>query len=95
MSANKFTAPDATDDEWADVRMQDPDEGEWDVDVVVAGGRVEYVDLRIRPDHLAPFIDCLFDDVGPERANAILSQVADSTERDPDHESVDDDGGRS
>lgn len=77
MTDEVFTDPDEDADEWVDVRMTDPDEGEWDVDVVVVGGQVEYVDLRIRPELLAEFVDCLVDDVGDERARAILTDVAD------------------
>ena len=76
MTEDIFTDPDEPDDEWVDVRMTDPDEGEWDVDVVVVGGRVEYVDLQVRPDLLAGFVDCLVDDVSSERAAEILEDVA-------------------
>lgn len=65
------------DEEWVDVRMTDPDEGEWDVDVVVAGGQVKYVDLRVKPELLASFVECLVDDLGSRRAERILSAVAD------------------
>lgn len=71
-----FTDPDDTTDEWVDVRMTDPDAGEWDIDVVVAEGRVEFVDLRIRPALLAGFIDCLVDDVAATRAREILAETA-------------------
>ncbi len=76
MSQNAFTDPDESDGEWVDVRMTDPDEGEWDVDAVVVGGRVEYVDLHVRPDVVAGFVDCLLDDVGDDRAAEILRDVA-------------------
>ena len=62
---------------WVDVRMTSPEKSEWDVDLVVSGGQVEYVDLRVKPDHLAAFVDCLVDDVGADRAGRILSTVAD------------------
>ena len=76
MSQNAFTDPDESDDEWVDVRMTDPDEGEWNVDAVVVDGRVEYVDLHVRPDVVAGFVDCLLDDVGDDRAAEILADVA-------------------
>lgn len=44
MTDDVFTEPDDTTDGWVDVRMTDPDAGEWDIDVVVADGRVEFVD---------------------------------------------------
>lgn len=72
-----FTEPDTPADEWADIRMTNPEEGEWDVDFVVASGEVGYVDLRVRPDLLPSFISCLIDDVDDDRASAILSDVAD------------------
>ena len=72
-----FTDPDDASEEWVDVRMTDPDEGEWDVDVVVVDSQVEYVDLRVKPDHLAAFVECLVDDVDDDRAGEILADVAD------------------
>ena len=63
-------------DEWVDIRMTDPEAGEWEVDTVVVDGRVQYVDLRIRPELLDSFVDCLVDDVGDERAREILEAVA-------------------
>ncbi|MEF8840098.1 MAG: hypothetical protein V5A62_00535 [Haloarculaceae archaeon] len=77
MTDEVFTEPDDTTDGWVDVRMSEPDQGEWDIDAVVVGGRVEYVDLRIRPALLASFIECLVDDVGDERGAEILAEVAD------------------
>lgn len=79
-----FTDPESPSDEWADIRMTDPERKEWDVDFVVAGGRVGYVDLRVRPDHLAAFIGCLIDDVDNERAGAILADVAERNDVDLD-----------
>ncbi|WP_251341915.1 hypothetical protein [Haloplanus halophilus] len=76
MTDESFTDPDETHDEWIDVRMTDPEEGEWDVDAVVVGGRVAYVDLRIKPALLAAFVDCLVEDVSDDRAEAVLSAVA-------------------
>jgi len=71
-----FTETDESPDEWVDVRMTDPAAGEWDIDVVVAEGRVEFVDLRIKPTLLAGFIDCLVDDVAESRAREILADAA-------------------
>jgi hypothetical protein len=84
MTDEPFVEPGAPSEEWVDVRMTDPDEGEWDVDVVVAGGRVEYLDLRIRPELLASFVECLVDDVGDERAARVLARVAEDRDVDPD-----------
>jgi len=39
-----FTEPDDAHDAWIDVRMTDPEVGEWDIDAVVVDGQVEYVD---------------------------------------------------
>ena len=72
-----FTEPDDTHDDWVDVRMTDPDAGEWDIDAVVVDGRVEYVDLRIKPKHLSAFVECLVEDVGDDRAREILADAAD------------------
>lgn len=72
--------PDGSDDlneEWVDVRMTEPEEGEWNIDAVVVGGRVEYVDLQIRPDLLGGFVKCLLDDVSAAEARSILADVAD------------------
>jgi hypothetical protein len=77
MSDTAFTTPDESAADWTDVRMTDPDAGEWDVDVIVTGGQVAYVDLRVRPDLLAGFVGCLLDDVNDERAGEILRTVAD------------------
>ena len=76
MTEDVFTEPTESTEDWTDVRMTEPEAGEWDVDVVVVGGRVEFVDLRIHPDLLAGFVDCLLDDVGEERGRAILQRVA-------------------
>ncbi|MFC6863445.1 hypothetical protein ACFQGE_08225 [Halomicroarcula sp. GCM10025817] len=76
MDEDVFTAPEDPADDWVDVRMTDPDAGEWDLDLVVADGTVEFVDLRIKPSLLAGFIDCLVDDVADERASEILARAA-------------------
>jgi len=76
MADEPFTEPDETDDDWVDVHMTDPEQGEWDVDVVVADGQVEYLDLRVRPELLAGFVDCLVDDIGDARGRDVLRDVA-------------------
>jgi len=76
MTDDVFTETDDATDGWVDVRMTDPDAGEWDIDVVVAGGHVELVDLRIKPALLAGFIDCLVEDVAESRAHDILAEAA-------------------
>ncbi|WP_276273731.1 hypothetical protein [Haloarcula litorea] len=83
MADDVFTDPEDPSESWVDVRMTDPEEGEWDIDVVVAGGRVEFVDLRVRPSLLAGFIDCLVDDVADERAREILAEAASRQGIDP------------
>lgn len=77
MADEIFTDPDDERDEWVDVRMTDPEAGEWDVDVVVAEGHVEFLDLRVRPEYLAGFLECLVDDVDDEQARTVLRTVAD------------------
>jgi hypothetical protein len=64
-------------DDWVDIRMTDPEAGEWEMDTVVLDGRVQYVDLRIRPSLLASFVDCLVDDVDHATARQVLETVAD------------------
>lgn len=39
-------------------------------------GQVNYVDLRIRPELLAGFVECLIDDTEKDRANRILIKIA-------------------
>jgi hypothetical protein len=90
MTEDVFTEPDTSTKEWVDVRMTDPDAGEWDIDVVVADGRVEYVDLRIEPALLAGFIDCLVDDVAETRAREILAEAARKQGVDPADLTTDD-----
>jgi hypothetical protein len=57
--------------------MTDPQEEEWDIDLVVADGQVEYVDLRIRPELLTGFVECLVDDLDDEGATRVLTRLAD------------------
>jgi hypothetical protein len=77
MTDDTFTEPTEPAEDWADVRMHDPGESEWEVDMVVDEGHVEYVDLRVRPDLLADFFACLVEDVGDDRAERVLATVAD------------------
>lgn len=84
MTEAPFTDTDEDRGDWVDVRMTDPEEGEWDVDAVVVEGRVEYVDLRVRPELLTDFLECLLEDVGTERASRILGNVADRADVDLD-----------
>ncbi|WP_284011037.1 hypothetical protein [Haloarcula pelagica] len=83
MADDVFTDTDETAEDWVDVRMTDPERGEWDIDAVVAGGQVEYVDLRIDPALLSGFIECLVGDVGDERAARVLARTADRLGLDP------------
>jgi hypothetical protein len=78
-----FTETDDPAESWVDVRMTDPDEGEWDVDVVIAEKQVEYVDLRIRPALLEGFLDCLFDDLSDDRAQSLLAAMMERQGVDP------------
>jgi hypothetical protein len=71
-----FTDPEEIHEDWADGRMTDPEEEEWDLDVVVLDERVEYVDLRIKPELLVDFVDCLIQDAADDRAEAVLAAVA-------------------
>ncbi|MFC7154290.1 hypothetical protein ACFQPA_02315 [Halomarina halobia] len=59
-------------DDWVDVRMTDPEAGEWDVDVVVLDGAVTYVDLRIRPSLLGSFVRCLLEDADAATAREVV-----------------------
>ncbi|MDX1744341.1 MAG: hypothetical protein R3324_00250 [Halobacteriales archaeon] len=76
MADEVFTDPEGTDDAWVDVRMTNPEEGEWDVDIVIVDGRVNYVDLRIRPELLEGFLDCLIDDISRDRGRKLLTTMA-------------------
>ncbi len=76
MADEVFTEPEKSTGNWVDVRMTNPEEGEWDVDFVVVDGQVSYVDLRIRPELLAGFVECLIDDTEKDRANRILTEIA-------------------
>jgi hypothetical protein len=71
-----FTETDGTAEEWVDVRMTNPEAGEWDVDVVIVDGQVQYVDLRVRPELLASFVDCLVEDVPEARAERVFERLA-------------------
>jgi hypothetical protein len=94
MSSDIFTDPEDARENWVDVRMSDPDQGEWDIDAVVVDGRVEYVDLRVQPALLADFVECLVDDVSEERANRIVRSLVDRRDlsiQDQEHEGDDQD----
>lgn len=82
MTDDVFTEPEEDTDDWVDVRMTNPEEGEWDVDFVVVDGQVNYVDLRIRPALLAGFVDCLIDDMEQDRASQILRTLAEQQDLD-------------
>ncbi|MFB6117277.1 hypothetical protein [Halosegnis sp.] len=73
---DSFIDPDDPSDEWIDVRMTDPEAGEWEVDAVVLDGRVEYVDLRVQPNLLSGFLTCLLEDLDDERAASALAAAA-------------------
>ena len=83
MADEMFTEPEDTTDGWVDVRMTNPEEGEWDVDFVVVDGQVNYVDLRIRPELLNSFVECLIDDIGEDRASRMLAEMAERKNIDP------------
>lgn len=76
-----------TAEEWVDVRMTDPEEGEWTVDAVVIDGRAEFVDLRVRRDLLASFVACLLDDLDDAAAEGVLAEAAASVGVEPRTES--------
>lgn len=82
MADEVFTETDEPSDGWVDVRMTDPELEEWDIDVIVANGQVQYVDLRIRPELLGEFVDCLIEDVGEQRAKQVLTDLADNQDID-------------
>lgn len=46
------------------------------MDFVVVDGQVNYVDLRIRPELLDGFIECLIDDLGKDRTSRMLTEIA-------------------
>lgn len=79
-----FTDPEDSTENRVDVRTTGPDEGEWDVGLVVVDGRVDYVDLRVRPKPLAPFVECLLDDIDDEQANSLLATLTQGSRTPPD-----------
>jgi hypothetical protein len=83
MTDETFTEPAEPDDDWVDVRMNDPGTSGWKVDMVVDEGHVEYVDLRVRPRLLADFLTRLAGDVDDEHAEEVLATVADRRGLDP------------
>lgn len=82
MTDEVFTDPAEPTDDWVDVRMTNPEVGEWDVDLVIVDGQVNYVDLRIRPDLLTGFVECLMDDIGDERALTLLQELVERADID-------------
>jgi hypothetical protein len=97
MSTAKAQEADAAlDHEWVDIRMTDPEEGEWELDAVVVDGRMEHVDLRVREDLVAAFVECLADDLSTGQRAALLDRLSDDTERvdDGDGDDSDEDGFR-
>ena len=66
----------STADEWVDVRMTDPEEGEWTADSVVIDGRMEYLDLKVRTDLLASFVACMLGDLDADTAESVLAEAA-------------------
>ncbi|RXK48588.1 hypothetical protein [Halorientalis pallida] len=77
MSTADAQEPDAAlDDEWVDIRMTDPDVGEWELDAIVADGQLEYVDLRVREDLVAPFVECLTGDLSAGQRAALVDRLA-------------------
>jgi hypothetical protein len=80
MSDELFSEPEDSSEEWVDVRMTDPEAGEWDVDMVVLDGSVEYVDLRIQPELLGDFVECLADDLSDDQVERLVANLADRTE---------------
>lgn len=82
MPDETFTDPEEPTDSWVDVRMTNPEAGEWDVDLVVVDGQVSYLDLRIRPELLSGFVDCLVDDISEDRARRLVRQLAERNDID-------------
>jgi hypothetical protein len=77
-------ATDPTADEWVDIRMTDPEEGEWELDAVVVDGRMEHVDLRVREDLVASFVECLADDLSRSQRAALLDRLSEEGADDVD-----------
>ena len=78
MTTDTDTTPETVTSEstdWVDIRMTDPEKGEWAVDVIAIDGRIDYVDLRIRESLLASFVDCLLSDVRDEVARDVLEDL--------------------
>ncbi|MFB6083188.1 MAG: hypothetical protein ABEJ94_02960 [Halorientalis sp.] len=89
MATLESTEPTA--DEWVDIRMTDPAEGEWELDAVVVDGRMEHVDLRVREDLVASFVECLADDLSATQRAALLDRLADDGADEPAADAVDPD----
>lgn len=90
MGNEKFTDPEDANEGWVDVRMTNPEEEEWDVDFVVMGGEVNYIDLRIRPELLDDFVNCLIEDMSEERASQLLEAIAEGNNVEFEIQSEDD-----
>lgn len=71
-----LASTDPTTDEWVDIRMTDPDEGEWELDAVVVDGRMEHVDLRVREDLVAAFVECLAEDLSRRQRATLLDRLS-------------------
>ncbi|SDF20096.1 hypothetical protein [Halorientalis regularis] len=82
MSTLESTDP--TTDEWVDIRMTDLEEGEWELDAVVVDGRMEHVDLRVREDLVASFVECLADDLSRNQRAALLDRLSEAGADGPD-----------
>ncbi|WP_424019866.1 hypothetical protein ACOZ4N_10450 [Halorientalis pallida] len=78
MSTLESTDP--TTDEWVDIRMTDPEEGEWELDAVVVDGRTEHVELRVREDLVAAFVECLADDLSRSQRAALLDRLSEDAD---------------
>jgi len=76
VAMSTLEATDPTADEWVDIRMTDPEEGEWELDAVVVDGRMEHVDLRVREDLVASFVACLAADLSATQRAALLDRLA-------------------
>jgi hypothetical protein len=79
-----LASTDPTTDEWVDIRMTDPEAGEWELDAVVVDGRMEHVDLRVREDLVASFVECLAEDLSRSQRAALLDRLSEEGADDVD-----------
>ncbi|WP_336000065.1 hypothetical protein [Halorientalis halophila] len=79
-----LAATDGTEGEWVDVRMTDPDQGEWELDAVVVDGRTEHVELRVRADLVESFVTCLTEDLPKSRIRDIRAKLGAAAGMDDD-----------